>query len=58
MQTIRLPGCVWSVGWLPCGDAVAGGADGVLRIFTQDASRAADAAATTVRHVPGWNDAH
>jgi phospholipase A-2-activating protein len=41
VQTIQHPGVVWSVDVLPSGDLVTGCQDGVVRIWTREADRAA-----------------
>ena len=49
LQTIAHPGCVWSVGaFAECGDVVTCCADGVARVWTQDADKADPAAAAAM----------
>lgn len=43
VQTIFLPGVVWTVAFTPEGDVVAGCSDGVTRVFTKNAGKVADA---------------
>lgn len=45
MQVIKHPGCVWAVAFLPNGDLVSGCSDGVVRTWSMDAARTADAEA-------------
>lgn len=50
LQTIAHPGCVWSVGaFAECGDVVTCCADGVARVWTQDAGKADPAAAAAMQ---------
>jgi len=42
-QVLEHPGCVWSVAFLPNGDLLTACGDGIARVWTRDAARAAPA---------------